>query len=80
MKLLETEWMSYRNAVIPRGAPSVQLTESRRAFYAGAAAFYSIVLNRMTPGSEPSDEDVALMRKLDQELKDFRRRVEVGQA
>jgi hypothetical protein len=30
------EWESYRRSVLPATAPEIQITECRRAFYAGA--------------------------------------------
>jgi hypothetical protein len=44
MKRLEPEWLSYRRQVVPRDAGGVQVEECRRAFYAGAAALYAVVM------------------------------------
>lgn len=38
---LESVWQSYRADVIPADAGPIQVEECRRAFYAGAAGFYS---------------------------------------
>ena len=51
MKVLR-EWQSYEREVIPKGAPAVQREECRRAFYAGAMACFTLVLE----ASEPADE------------------------
>ena len=80
MKLLETEWINYRNAVVPRDAGSTQLTESRRAFYAGAWAFYSLLMHSLEPGLEDTPNDLALMEKLDAEMREFQSRVAKGHA
>ena len=81
MKLLETEWITYRNAVIPKDAGTTQLMESRRAFYGGAWAFYSLLMNSLDP-STPDDtpKDLELMEKLDREMREFKERVEKGYA
>jgi hypothetical protein len=80
MKLLETEWMNYRNAVIPKEASSTQLTECRRSFYAGSWALYMLIMNRLEGGTEDTPGDLALMAKLDNEMRDFKDRVVKGVA
>ncbi len=44
-------WHSYRTQVLPAEAPAVQVTETERAFYAGAWGFLNIMieLRSMTP-------------------------------
>jgi len=80
LKLLETEWINYRNDVISKDAGSTQLQESRRAFFAGAWAFYSLILNQLEPGLEDTPNDLKLMEKLDAEMREFRERVIKGYA
>lgn len=81
MKLLETEWIHYRNAAIPKDASSTQLTESRRAFYAGSWALYSLLMNSLDPSTtEDTPKDLELMAKLDAEMREFKDRVTQGWA
>ena len=80
MKLIETEWMNYRNAVIPKNASSTQLQECRRAFFAGAWAYYSLLMNSLEPGTDETPQDMALMEKLDAEMREFKDRVVKGHA
>jgi hypothetical protein len=80
MKLLETEWMRYRNAVIPKDASPVQLLESRRAFYGGAWALYALMMNSLHPDVEPTESDTKMMAKLDAEMREFGERVKRGHA
>ena len=80
MKLIETEWLKYRDAVIPKAAGATQLLETRRAFYAGAWAFYSLLMNSLEPGTDETPKDLELMAKLDAEMREFRRAVETGRA
>lgn len=77
---LNREWLTYRNGVIPRDAPSVQLTESRRAFYAGAWAFYQLLMNRLEERHEETPADMAFMAALDAELRAFNDAVKAGTA
>ena len=75
MQLLETEWNIFRNAVIPKNAPQVQLTEMRRAFFAGSWAIYALMMNRLDPEKEPTGADLEFMAKLDKEMRHFNDRV-----
>jgi len=54
--------------------------ETRRAFYAGAQALMGIVMNSLSPDSEPTEEDVAVMEDLDAELREFVAKVKACQA
>lgn len=80
MKLLETQWMSYRNAVLGKDALLIQLRESRRAFYAGSWAFYSLLMNSLEPGTDETPKDLELMAALDGEMREFQKRVVRGEA
>lgn len=71
MKLIEAAWLSYLREVIPAGAPTVQIVESRRAFYAGAQATFRGIVRMLDPGVEPTDADLAKMHALDAELREF---------
>ena len=72
MKRLEKEWVSYRDSVVPKDASAVQLEETRRAFYAGAAAIHSVIMRMLEPGAEATESDVANMQELYGELLRFR--------
>lgn len=71
MRRLESEWASYRAAVVPKDAGGIQVEETRRAFYAGAAALYSVVMRMLEPGAEATDQDVLNMAELNVELLEF---------
>jgi len=43
---VEKIWLEYRQRVIPKSAPPIQLVETRRAFYSGSAALLSILLTQ----------------------------------
>ena len=80
MKLLETEWMTYRNKVLPKNAGEVQITESRRAFFGGAWAIYALMMNALEEGTEATPADVRLMEKLHNEMVEFHNRMVKGHA
>ena len=63
MKLIEAEWNTYRNAVVPKDAGETQLTEMRRSFFAGAWAYYSLLMRSLEPGPDETPKDMALMAR-----------------
>jgi len=70
-------WNSYRTQLL-QGADSVQLTETRRAFYAGSAAFFSEIGAAFDgPGPGTAEEELKLLALL-RELADFRELVLTG--
>jgi hypothetical protein len=77
---LKEAWLSYRNAVMPGNAPSAQIIECRRAFYAGAQAFFTATMRHLEPGTEETDNDMAFMAGLDAELQEFNEQVKKGLA
>ncbi len=80
MKLIEAAWLSYREAVVPQNAPSIQLQECRRAFYAGACGLYTEIMRMLEPGTEPTDADLKMMAGIDGELRSFSKSVQQGRA
>ena len=50
----------------------------RCAFYAGSEAVLRIVFKNLTPGPEPTDEDLVMMQDLEAELRDFAERIQKG--
>lgn len=80
-KRIEQCWLDYRNKVIPPFAPEVQVIESKRAFYAGAASLLNAVMVMLDQGStEPTDADLEKMDQIQQELVDFAQEVEEERA
>lgn len=79
MKPIETAWTSYREAVVPKDAPPIQLQESKRAFFGGAWALYALLMNDLDHSTdEDTPQDLGLMMKLDAELRGFRDQVLEG--
>lgn len=71
-------WASYRQRVVPTNAGQVQVEETRRGFYAGAAAVFGSVIDQLSPGDEITDADVAVLetiqRELDEHIASFQQR------
>jgi hypothetical protein len=77
MKLIETAWQDFVLKVIPAGAPPIQITESRKAFYAGAMCLLDSIMKVLGPDQEPTESDMLIMDgikgELDQFLKDLQK-------
>lgn len=68
---IQEAFLSYRSAVIPKDAPDVQISECRRAFYAGALSAYTLC--RDLP--DPESAAMKVLSDLDDELREFPERV-----
>lgn len=56
-KIIEAGWLSFRYMVIPDNASDVQITETRRGFYAGATHLFQSLMAGLSDGSEVQPED-----------------------
>jgi hypothetical protein len=77
-RLLE-KWNVVRS-MMPAHASPAQISDLKQAFYAGAWAFYYILMNNLSPSTsdtvEPADLDV--MAELHNELHAYQKRVEAN--
>ncbi len=80
MKTVAELWQSYANDVLPKHASATQRRETRRAFYAGAQAFFGAIVAGLSEGAEPTEEDVQSLDTLHEEFKAFARDVAAGKA
>lgn len=71
MKIIETAWLDYAAHVIPPGAPPIQISESKKAFYAGAGCLLDGLLKVFGPGQEPTESDLLIMDGVQKELVEF---------
>lgn len=79
--LIKGQWNSYLDNVLAPTTPGpVQVQETRRAFYAGAQAMLTVLLEILEPGAEATDKDIATMEALDAELRGFGVDVKEGRA
>lgn len=56
-----------------------QYSDLRRAFFAGAAAFYFLEMHYMSAGDEPTEQDTILMKSLHNEIHEFNASVKRGE-
>lgn len=77
---IEALWNSYRENVLPAECSEIQITETRRAFYAGVKGFLGYLLTVLDPAADPTEEDLWIMEEIERELKEFAEHVGEGQA
>ena len=70
-KPIEIGWVGYRVAVIPPNASDIQLSESRKAFFAGAQHLWGTVMSMLEPGSDETPNDMRRMDYIAKELEAF---------
>lgn len=68
-KPIESAWQSYRQLVVPPGAPAVQIDESRKAFFSGAAILFAAVVAESSERTE--DEAAESFSMIASELAEF---------
>lgn len=76
MNRIEPQFESYRKEVVPREATESQLIETRRAFYAGAAAMFLVINQIAGIEDEKAGEDA--MNEIVKELEQFPAQVQKG--
>lgn len=70
MNLIDTSWQLYVETVIPDDAGTVQLLESKRAFYAGAATVMTAI-NKLSDDSVTEEQGAKLLTGITNEISDF---------
>lgn len=68
---IELLWQSYKSEVMPPNAPVIQITECRRAFYAGVSGIITEIITMLDPGDEPTETDLRKMDDIQEELNQF---------
>ncbi len=77
--LIETEWQSYLQQVVPENPSSVQVQETRRGFYAGAQSLLTLI-TKVGIDDVSEDQGVAHIERLNRELDAFFQAVGTGGA
>lgn len=76
-------WSEYRRQVVAAGAGPLQVEETRRAFYAGAATLFGALMNVLGPESEPTETEFQALDEIALEfrehLDDLRKSIETAQ-
>jgi hypothetical protein len=80
MKRIEKLWIEYCDHLVPLGASTVQLRETKKAFYAGAQSLLAEIVTMLDPGLEPTEADIKKMDDIALELTAFIDDVRAGRA
>jgi hypothetical protein len=82
MKPLEAEWNKFREGAISEHASMAQLTDMRRAFYAGATSLYILSMRKMDGGGTEKtiQQQCDWLERIALELNEFHERVMKGWA
>lgn len=70
-RLIEAGFQGLRVMAIPDDAPDIQVSEMRKAFFAGAQHVWGTIMNVLDPGDDPTPADLIRMDKIDAELRNF---------
>lgn len=77
MNDITQKWLDYRIHVVPIDAPSIQVIESKRAYFAGAQAIVAMLTHL---GNLPVQQQKNAVSDLEQEINRFRADVAAGRA
>jgi hypothetical protein len=68
-------WVEYRDLVLPKNAGHAQLTETKRAFFAGCLSMWAACMTDLfEDGSEePTEQDMQRLAHIQEELAAFGR-------
>jgi hypothetical protein len=77
MNKIDVQWQSYLQDVVPKTAFETQIRETRRAFYAGAAALMT-VYEAISTEHVTVDDGVIMIEEVFQELQQFNQGVLEG--
>jgi hypothetical protein len=70
-KPIEIAWTRFEQMVVPANASSVQRSEMRKAFYAGASIVFRIITQGVSDGEEIQDSDLQLLDDIAREVDQF---------
>ena len=68
---VERLWRGYRDKVLPRNAPKVQIVECKRAFFGGALSLLNAITGDLDEDDDPTDRDMERMASIHRELVRF---------
>lgn len=68
---IEKQWKRYEELCVPRDASTIQVMETKQAFYAGAQFLFSLLTNAVSPGDEVQLEDIVILEEVRLELEAY---------
>jgi hypothetical protein len=64
-------WKSYEVMVLPKEASEVQKSETKQAFFAGAATIFQALMAGLSDGPEETEGDMTMLADIETELRAF---------
>lgn len=77
-KTVAEQWKVFKNACLPKEAPAIQVTEMRRAFFAGFTSCFGTM--KVDIADMPEDEGIKRLERYEKELISFGESVKEGGA
>lgn len=74
MRTVQEQWEDYKEKVLPKDAPAIQVSECRLAFYAGVVSFKHVMQEIAYAGLSDTAE-MAVLMGIEEELREFSRGV-----
>ncbi len=72
-RYIETAWRRYRDHTVPTLAGDVQVRETRKAFFAGAAILHTLIMENQAASDNVTDDELqAMVAKLEDILDEIR--------
>ena len=69
--VIQAGWKGYELGVLSPDAGTLQRTETRMAFFAGAQHLFSSIFSILSPEAEPTEKDLERMSQIHRELERF---------
>jgi DNA-binding transcriptional regulator YbjK len=71
-------WNDFSRQVLNPALGAEERRQMRRAFYSGAASMVFGIITSVAPGSVATPEDIAVMKEVHQELREYAERAKRG--
>lgn len=78
MTIIADLFDDYRKKVMSHDAPTVQVMECQRAFFAGAHGLYYSIIKLMSAEDEVTEQDMVIIESIGNELETFKQSVIAG--
>lgn len=71
MNYIKQNWDKYLREVMPKDAPPIQIIETRRAFYSGAASLFTMMVDSTKRDGMTEKEGIDYLAELQAEIVQF---------
>lgn len=70
-RLIEHSWQGFKKMALADVTNEVQITEMRKAFFAGATVLFYALVRGVSEGPEPTEQDEQMLSNIEAELSEF---------